>query len=236
MAVTITTADLNEIKSALGFPLVSTLEITDDSIKTYIVSRVLRTYFTYFPLLLESNYGVDGEFDLDYPNATVYKLHRHFFNYKQIDYGTISPFLLQTLVMNKGWSGFEIGSKEINENINRMSVAETMVDWTKAVKIFDYPNERKVKGHTNTSGDLTLHWSQNSEDFDDIAYNRKEDAITLGKGYLLQDSARLRSQAKIQLKVDIDPTTLKSDGDMFVESVLRRWKTRAFAVISRSNN
>jgi len=238
VAITIETEDLEEIKSALGYPLVSQLDWgtgTDDYIKNYIVKRVLRTYYTYFPMKVDTTHSVSGSIEIDYPTDTyVFRKLRHFFNYKQINYNTMSPFTLQTLILQRGRSiPSEIGQREMNEVINRISTAESLIDYTQAFMLEDYPEERKLKGSTSISGTLTVQWAKRSDSFSSIYYNHKEDAILLGKAYLLQESARLRSQAQIQTKVSIDVSRMAEDGQRWEQEINQKWKSRGFAVLAK---
>lgn len=235
---TITTDDLEEIKSALGYPLVNQLDWgtgTDDYVKKYIVRRVLRIYYTYFPIKVDTTHSISGPFEIDYPDDEyIFRKLRHFFNYKQINYNVMSPFTLQTMIMQRGRSiPSEIGQREMNEVINRISTAESLMDYTQAFMIEDYPEERKIKGSTTLSGGLTVQWAKRSDNFGSIYYNHKDDAILLGKAFLLQDAGRLRSQAQIQSKVSIDVSKLLEDGTRWEQEVFTKWKSRGFATIAK---
>jgi hypothetical protein len=232
--IQITQYDLNEIKSSLGYPLITVLDFadqTDDYITDNVVSRVLRKYFTFFPIQLDTNTGINGSFEIDYPNDNVYRMFKHFFNYKTLNYETFSPFLLQAMTIHKGpyFRGFE--HDHVREAITRLSTEESLMDYSRALRINDYPDLQKVKGFTNISGDITIIWAQKSNIFNDIPYNFKDDAIKLAKAYLLQDITRLRDQLKVSTKIEIDTATMKADGDRWEESVIRKWETRARAVI-----
>lgn len=235
---TIDSEDLEEIKSALGYPLVSQLDWgtgTDDYVKKYIVRRVLRTYYTYFPIKIDTTNVVSGPFEIDYPtDPYIFRKLRHFFNYKQINYNTMSPFTLQTLIMQRGrYIPSEIGQREMSEVFNRISTAESLMDYTQAFMIEDYPEERKIKGSTTLSGTLTVQWAKRSINFSNIYYNHKEDALQLGKAYLLQESGRLRSQAQVQSKVSIDVSRMVEDGLRWEAEISAKWKNRGFAVVAK---
>lgn len=227
--------DLEEIKSALGFPLVEELDWggdSDDYIRKYIVPRVLRTYFTYFPMKTATFAEISGSFEIDYPETNVFRMLRHYFNYKNLDYATTSPFLLQTMILAKGDDKpFHVANKEFNETFSRLSTAESIIDYTKALRVEDYPQDRKIKGETNLSGTLTVEWAKKSIYFNDIIYNYKDDAIKLAKAYLLQDSYRLREQAKVQSKVEINTQVFLEDASRWETEVTEKWKKRGFAII-----
>ena len=122
----------------------------------------------------------------------------------------------------------------VNESMSRIATAESLVDYTKALRVVDYPEERKVKGSTNISGALFIQWASKSEDFNKIIFNYKDDAIKLGKAYLIQDSFRLREQVKISGKIEINTTALIDQANTWEEEVMAKWTTRGFAVIAKS--
>lgn len=237
MSITITSDDLDEIKSSMGYPLYSLPELqptADDYIKKYVVSRVLRTYFTYYPIIHETSQNIVGAFEVSYPEDDIFRLLRHFFNYKLWDYSSFSPFILQAMVLDTrpyGQSGW--GPQGVQEVMSRLSTAESMVDWTKAIRVDDYPNERKVRGSSNISGDMFFQWAKKSDDFSDIPYNHKDDALKLSKAYLVYDVNRIRSQSKITSKVDINMSELVNEAQTWEKEVILRWKTRVSAVIGK---
>lgn len=238
MSVTIEEQDLLEIKSALGYPTVDVLDQGDDTdtyIKNYVVSRVLRIYFTYFPIKSETNTSINGAFSVDYPSADVYKVLRHFFNYKQISYSNISPFILQTMVASRRPSFFGFESSQIGEVMSQMSTAESLVDWTKAIRVNDEPHNRKVTGSSNTSGDLLIQWAKKSEAFNDVLYNQRERALKLCKSYLLEEAVRLRSQARITVgKIEINVDELKDQAKEWKAEVMANWVNRGQAILVKS--
>jgi hypothetical protein len=237
MATQISQSILNEIKSVLGYPLVETLDFgdnTDNYIVDNVISRVLRTYFVYFPIRSDTNITVNGSFEIAYPDTTVYKMLRYFFNYKNVNFSSFSPFLLQAMTISRGNYFSDYSNNQVQEAILRLSTAESMVDFTKAVQLDDYPNLRKIKGYTNISGDITVEWAKKSENFSDIMYNYQEDAIKLAKAYFIQDIYRLREQVKLDTKVTINTAALKEDATQWEAEVVRKWKNRGFAVIVKN--
>ncbi len=156
---------------------------------------------------------------------------RHFFNYKQVNYANFSPFHLQSMIISRGpaFRGYEHG--QLSEAMIRMSTEESIADFPKAFRIDDYPRDRKVKGYTSINGDVTIEWAKKSEDFEDILWNYKDDAIKLAKAYFIQDTYRLREQVKLQSKIEINTSALKEDATTWESEVMTKWKQRSFAVI-----
>jgi hypothetical protein len=236
MAITIDQNYINEIKSALGYPLVEGFEwennsSTEDYIKNYVLSRVFRTYFTYFPIRIETNHSVSGQFEIDYPaDPMVKRVLRHFFNFKNWSMlQNISPFMLQTMVIGRGTYSGGYDMSRMQQSMSDMTTYESLVDFTRALQIDDRPQERKVYGLLSTPGDITLQWLKVSEDFNDIIYSHVDNAIKLAKGFLMQDAARIRSQVTVNSKATLESSVIKADGDRYVEEVENEWKNRGFA-------
>jgi len=236
MAVTISADDINEIKSALGFPLVQGFEwennsSSDDYIKGYVIPRVLRTYFTYYPIRVDTNTAVNGQFEIAYPNdPDIFRVLRHFFNFKNwSSLQTTSPFFLQALVIGKGSFNPTQDLGKLQTAMSDMTTWESIMDFNRAVEVNDVMDQRVVRGCVSTPGDLTIQWAKKSDDFSAINYSRREDALRLAKGYLLQDAARIRSQVQVQAKAMLETSMLKADGDSYVAEVEGKWKRRGFA-------
>jgi hypothetical protein len=138
------------------------------------------------------------------------------------------------MTISRGNYFSDYSNNQVQEAILRLSTAESMVDFTKAVQLDDYPNLRKIKGYTNISGDITVEWAKKSENFSDIMYNYQEDAIKLAKAYFIQDIYRLREQVKLDTKVTINTAALKEDATQWEAEVVRKWKNRGFAVIVKN--
>jgi hypothetical protein len=229
--------DINEIKSAVGYPLVQTLDYgdqTDHFIINNIVSKVLRVYFSYFPIKTDTNTNISGSFEVSYPNTDVYRMLRYFFNYKSMNYEQFSPFTLQSMIISKSpaFEGYEHG--HLREALQRMTTEEAIADFTKAVRINDDPHNRKVSGYTNIRGDITIEWANKSGDFNKILFNHKEDAIKLASAYFIQNLYRLREQAKVQTKVEINTAALKEDADKWETEVNAKWRSRGFPVLVKN--
>ena len=238
MIVTISNDELDEVKSALGYPIIDQFEWgtgVNDFIKKYILPRVIRTYCKYFPSIIETSTPIMGPFQIDYPNASVYGLVNHTFNFKNMVYEGMSPFWLQTMIMSNQPNGFGMESQQMQENFFKMTTAESLTDFVRALEINDYPEERKVKGCVNVSGELVLTWGSSFEDFSRINYIYKDDAIKLAKGYLLIEAARIRGQVAVpNQKVGLSPDSLRADGDRYVEEVISVWSTKPRPVVLKS--
>jgi hypothetical protein len=237
MNVTVSDSDLKEVKSCLGYPLIDEFDWgtdTDSFITDFILPKVIRMYFTYFPIVKESNHVVNQAFEIDYPYADVFRVFQHFFNYNTVNYGSMSPFILQAQVLQQRPFSENQSYLSSAEVMTRWSTYESMIDYIKAVRVTDYPNERKVRGSSNIAGELLIKWASSTEDFSDIQYNKKDDAIKLAQGYLLKEAARLRSQAVItSSKVSINTDVLLRDGEAYIQEVTQSWKSRGFAVVGK---
>lgn len=227
---------LNEIKSALGAPLIDELDWganTNDFIKSNIVTRVLRTYFSYFPIKYDTQTSINGTFSIDYPDDNfIFRMFRHFFSYKVDALSNFdNPFFLQTQVLYRG-GGPYIEPYSMSEIFNRLSTIESVIDYSKAVRVEDYPDQRVVKGSTSLSGYLSIQWAKWSKDFSKITFSYIDDAIKLAKAYLLKEAARLRDQFQINTsKVSVNGDALREDARIWEEEVISNWKGRGFPVM-----
>lgn len=227
---------LQEIKSALGFPLINHFDWgvnTDDYVRGNVVSRVLRKYFIYFPLIVNKVSGISDNFEISYPADTnIYRMFRHFFDYKSFIAGNLSnPFYLQSQVIDRRTQPF-LRPYHLNEVFGRLATSESITDYAHALHIEDFPNERKVKGSTTTAGFLSIQWAKRSTNFGDVTFTHLDDAIKLAKAYLLQDAARLRDSIKLaNSKIDIDINKIAADGEKWEDEVMNRWSRKGFGIV-----
>ena len=228
--------DIQEISSGLGAPLIKTLDWgcdSEDYIRTNVAKRVLRIFFRYFPIKLDKQYVINNVFEIDYPDdALVYRVFRHFFNYKTEGMQNLSnPFFLQTQVLDRR-SHPHLRPYHMNEIFSRLSTNEAMVNHAHALDVWDSPQERKVRGSTTTYGTLSIQWAKYSLNFNQIPFNYKDDAIKLGKAFLIQDASRIRGAAKIPgSSVDLDENPLLKDSDRWEEEVITLWKASGSVAI-----
>ena len=113
-----------------------------------------------------------------------------------------------------------------------MTMAESVQDWSKALRVEDRIYERKVIGSTTVPGKLTIQWGKWDPDFNKIPFTELDEALKLGKAYLLQEAARLRDAVKLNnTKIEVNGSVLKTDGDKWEEEVMTSWKTRGWAIL-----
>ena len=234
---------LNEIKSALGYPIVCQLDWgsatnDDDYIKKYIISRVMRTYSTYFPKLTDVDYTVSQQFNIPYPtDPTIYKAFKWFFNYKAPVQGAYTnPFFLQTQLLYRGSNTFGNESPmNIAELFSREATAESIANYIKVERITDHQEERKLTGYCNISSILMVRWASYITDFEQIKFQEKETAMELAKAYLMEDAYRQRESLKVvSSKVEINSASFAEQMERMRISAISDWKTRGFAVIAVS--
>lgn len=227
---------LQEIKSALGAPLITNQDWggnTDDYIRKNIVKRVIRQYYTLFPIKIETVHQINGIFIIDYPtDDKIFRMFRHFFNYKTEGLQNFNnPFFLQSQVIDRRSHPF-LRPYHLNEIFGRLTSNEALINFSHALRVEDYMNERQIRGSTTTVGTLSVQWAKYSDDFGTIPFTFLDDAIKLGKAYFMQDAARLRDSMKLNAsKVDIDGAALLRDGTRWEEEVMDSWKNRGFPVI-----
>jgi len=244
MAITISTEDINQIKSALGYPSMCVLDwgsasADDDYIETYVVPRVLRIYSTYFPQLQDNDYSVSGNFEIPYPTSSlVFKAFQWFFNYKTEFGGQFTnPWVLQNQLLHRGTNFYSdlLGPGNVSELFSREATAESLTDYHKVHQIFDYPNLRKLKGFSSVASNLYVRWATAVENFDLIDYRYKDDALKLAKAYLMQDAYRKRELLSVQSsKITINSSPLAEQATAWETEVIEGWKTRGFPVIVAS--
>jgi len=246
MALRVSQSDINEVKSSLGYPLVEELDWgceSDDYVKKYVLPRVIRTYYTYYPIKFDKSITVsNGFFKIDYPDSevadqnedwSIYAVYRHFFNYKaNIQDNFASPFFLQTQIVGNSKVANMLRG-DISEAFSRMSTEESIVGQNAAVRVEDYPQYRKVEGSTNTPGNLSIQFATKSDNFDHIQYVHKEDALKLGKAYLLESAHNLREQVKIQSKVEINSQAFLPTAEKWEREVIEKWKSTVHAIVTK---
>ncbi len=236
-AVTIDGEHLKEIRSALGAPLIQNLDWggdTDDYIRTNILSRILRIYFNFFPIKFDTKHDINGQFNIAYPagEPLITRKSKHFFNYKTDTLSNFdNPFFLQTQVVYRQSAPY-LRPYHLGEIFSRLSTVESLIDYSQALRVEDYPNAREVRGSTAVRGTLSIQWLKRSNDFNDVQFTYLDEALKLSKAYLMQDAYRLRETAKVNnSKVEINSQPLKDDAEKWEAEVMASWKQRGFAVI-----
>jgi len=150
-----------------------------------------------------------------------------FFNYKNEFSGDLtSPFFLQSQIIGLGnFRGGGVSQNDISEMFSRVTTAESYMDGILAVRCEDFQEDREVRGSVNVNGILSLVFACYSDNFSDVRFNHKEEAIKLAKAYLIQNAFMLREQLKIQTKVEVNTQALLSMAQQWEQEVMSEWGT-----------
>ena len=242
MACKITQESLNEIKTALGYPVACVLDWgssanDDDYITNFVINRVLRIYSTFFPTMDTTQHSINREFTIPYPdNDEIFKAYQWFFNSKSIYQGAMTnPFVLQSQILATGsLDGDRQASPwNVNEMINREATYESVMNYQKVERIDDLQDQRILKGFSSQPSQLMVRWAKKVSDFTAITFQYVDDAIKLAKSYLMQDAYRQRESIKVSSnKVDINSESFINMALTWEQEVTQAWKGRGVVTIS----
>lgn len=219
MAITITPEWLGIIKSCLGFPNVSNLLLEDDDIGAYAIFPALQKYFKKFPIKTEETQNINGEVFINFPDVYTFGI----IDARVVDVGLIGgtggsywdvlAFQLTggSAALKKssgayGIKGYNPSGLIYQREMQRQSFKSYQNQYMTIKYRVDYPNRRLI-AYSSTSGILNITWAKYSNDFDDVAFERKDDVVKLSQAYLMQhlaNSAAILVNASLEVSINTD--------------------------------
>jgi hypothetical protein len=232
------------ILTCMGYPIVSEedLGVTREQVEDLLILPALKNvYFKWFPKQEEDTYEISTTYDISFPDEWTWGVLDLRLNttpyYSTIKTG--NPLINEINIRDASsggyrdmWnSGNDYGYSQVE--YTERSLRQSIIDTYKAFKkSIDYQN-RRVKGYTNTAGQLSIIWAKYSLDWNDVDFRQEEQVIKLAQSYILEFFGRLRDQEAGQNPADLDGGSLIDRAEALYEEVMESWKNYPRAVILR---
>lgn len=243
MAITISTENLNQVKSVLTYPLEDEIHLTDEQIKTYCVEPALDRYFIKFPLRETTEHSISTtEASFDFPDDDTYGL----VDAKVVGKSSIGQsssfwdLVYYNSNMGSRHSGM-YGRKNWNPNhlkqtvqLQRQAEASFANMGTVNFRV-DLPN-RKVYIYSTTPGKVNITWAKKSTDFSNVRFEYKWDVLHLAQANLLKhlaDTASIVDLGGVNLSINYGE--LKSRASELEEEVIDKWNEIPTVLVIRGS-
>jgi hypothetical protein len=234
-----------QIVKCIGYPLLtineeeSDIEYTMQEIKQLAVAPAVIEYYKWFPIMVEQEEFINGEFSIDYPDEyTIGVLHvsDNTNLYKTSFMPTMNPFINAAyFYMNApskyGNSNYGTSNALMDERLARQS----LVDLNKAFKVYHDKHNKKIIGFCNMNSRLYIQFAKYSPNFIDIPYIKIPEVIKLAQSYLLEGLGTLRKMQKTDLPNSFDADFMLDKAKEYKEDVVdNKWKKYSKTVVMKS--
>lgn len=228
---------LKQIKAVLAYPIDEALLtiFTPEYIKEYALYPAMVEYFKKFPKYEEFQARTVFAEDFPFPDTFTYGcLDARHVNKE----GTVSTNNGYSMLAMMAWQNFGGGrfnsSNRWGSRYNFNGVSQAMQEqyqlYTSLIEDLNTFNitvdqaERKVQSYATIQCEIYIKWAKNSNDFNDVNWQFKQDVIELSKANLLKNFARFAGMTNNQdALVGIDAGLLKEEARDMEEKVMTRW-------------
>lgn len=236
MAITISTSDLNRIKSVLAFPSATQILLTDDQIKELIIRPVIEQYYTKFPIktIEEKTLTSGTENSYDFPDLFTFGaldvrvVGKDLYSGSGNSFWSLAAYSNQNATMRGNGGGGAYGVKGYNPSQIRQSrMMQRQADATYANQ-FTISSRvdkvaRKVYVYSEASGRVNVTWAKWSEDFNFVMFEYKNDVIHLCQAGLCDHLANTAGIIQTNTDISINTGDLKSLAEDLRSKVLEKW-------------
>ena len=238
----ISDADYNRILTAIGYPLIAAtdLNLTDDQIKTLFILPVLTdTYYVLFPIIANTQVTITSSFSIAFPDDYTFGVVDARVNTRPYSGSAkVANPIINDLIITIGGRSQKKWGTPYDYGFSQVKIMERMerdaiVEDEKAIKIHVDIANRVLEGYSNTYGELSITWAKYSNDFNDIKFQLKADAIKLAQARLLEYLGMLREQAVNDLPTELDGSEFLSKSESYREEVLEKWHKHTKVVMLR---
>jgi len=253
-SVIIDDLDLENILFEVGVPFMEyeELEYTREEILRNAVWPAMKEYFKWFPIIeLETHpMGAGGKFEIDIPPYAYTAQRVYLIPGFGMDVYSRNPFYMSWAQGNSGF-GFGtspvIGSPMAHRGRQRFvdiqgfstyilerAARQGAVNYAKRTRIRISIQKRKVIGFANQIGNLEIEWAVNSNDWNDIPYQRQSEVRDLAKAYILRGLAMLRKQTPKDVPGILNVDDFLSRAVELEKTTLDNLRSATKAVVVRS--
>jgi len=238
----ISTADYNQILTAIGYPLISAtdLQLTDDQIKTLFILPVLvEVYYVLFPITGKSQVTITSNFSIAFPDIYTFGVVDARVNTRPYSGSArVANPIINDLIITVGGKSQKKWGTPYDYGFSQVKIMERMeqdatVEDEKSIKISVNTEDRILEGYSNTYGVLSITWAKYSNDFNDIKFQLKNDAIKLAQARLLEYLGMIREQAVNDLPTELDGSEFLSKAESYREEIMEKWHKFTKVVILR---
>lgn len=248
--VSISDKSLEEIKSAIGWTLLSkelTYLIEDNDIKNYVVAPTLETYYNYFPIISEFSQYCTASSDLplpyEAPKNTLGVIRQQFVPISSgIPNGDPStntfgiyanPWASQSSVYsaNGAWPGgaarygtpYDYGN---NNNIYQSKFFQKSLEQVNKAYFIRYDAlSNTIYLKSDTSGRFYIQFATFNPSWEDgVILRQRQYAIKYAQGLFLTKMGQVLSLTRSELPSEIDASSLKDEGKEMMDDVLQYWR------------
>lgn len=241
---TITVPDniYQRILTCIGYPIVqeSDMGLTEDQILDLLILPPLKNvYYKWFPVLERKDYDTAAQFEVDFPDEQTFDV----IDIRLVWQGvggvgkTGNPLLDQLNIKVKGQSrnkwdtGNDYGYTQVY--YTEQAYSRARIQNVKALKQWiDYEN-RKVKGHTNATGKISITWAKWSNNWSGVRFKFEEDVIKLCQSYILQYFGNLLNQGTGDLPTELNGDQMIDRAETLYDEVMEKFKQYSKIVILR---
>lgn len=236
-----------QITQVIGQPYVTNgeLEYNKQAICKLAIEPALRAYFTYYPLIVEDQVRVKGNYDILYPEMA----------YGAVGWVTsngrlenISPLAAlgsmaiiqggagrtisgsQTVLQYRkpvpGYTGYSDRGGSITEMASMYPLANTLRNMTKREKLSRIHKEDGLHaiGYSNIGGVLNIKWYCWSRDCNQVEFEDWEQFIALAQAGVKKTIGAIRALLKEDSNVPFDAKSMKQEGTTEWNEIIKAWK------------
>lgn len=230
---------LKQIKSVLAYPIDTALlqVFTPEYIKEYALYPAMVDYFKKFPKYTEYQTRTSGYQEFQFPDTFTFGFTdaRHV-NKEGSAEETAGGFSMFQMMQWQAVSGGQLNGNTnrwgSRYNFNGVSQAvndqrqlyTSLIEDLNTFNITLNQGERKVQSYASAQCDIYIKWAKNSNEFNDIAWQFRQDVIELTKANLLKNFARFAGiTSNSDSFIGIDVGMLKEEAREMEEAVKSRW-------------
>jgi len=233
--ITISDMHLNQIKSAIAFPSVDNVILTDDEIKDFCIRPALRDYFTKFPkkAVLTGSLTTSGEVEIAFPDDLTFgvvdaritdKLSNDSANTGNFwELASFNKYGLSARKRTYGIEGYNPNFLR-QQKITEMQAERSVRDNVEAIRIKVDTDNSVVSFFTNQTCKYFIEWAKWSRNFDDVKFQRINDVIKLCQANVkeqLADTVGLVTNASLDITINADE--LRSQASELRDPIIEKW-------------
>lgn len=229
----------------MGYPIVKIEDFEDtmtmEQFKELVLKDALQEYFSWFPKKEVQEVVVGRQFELDFPDESTYGIvdYRVVLTQNAVSGRTGNVFLdAVSTTMNQGTVGGAFGTKynydmHIAREWDRLA-RQAQVDRNRYAKVSVDQENRKITGYSSFPGKLNITWAKMSENFNDVLFEHRQDAIELMQAETLLFFGRVWSKLAEASPINFDYDNALEEGKELKEKIIEKWRSKPRIVVLRS--
>jgi len=247
MGITISDTIFNRILKVIGYPIISFDDLTDGKmtktdIENFLIYPAMQEYYKWFPLKNNVEYEMNGVYEIPFPTEFVFGVSDSKFLNTPTGTGlkTLSPIVngINITVTDNTYANSYGSAYDYNglsrANVDRQTVAYANQSESETFKVVVDERDRVVRGFTNYTGRVLIVWSEYSNDWNDIPFQREQEVIHLAQANVLDFFGDIKNQiAETGTSASISGADFLDKAESLREAVMEGWKNKTKVVINR---